>query len=277
MGNLKEYLNSLSLINYNYIQSRGSTLETRSWSPKVQKQQVCSRPVKHRLPHKYLNIFSKTTCSLNINNSKTDDEWNMRIVTSVRVNTRGLAIQPPQYFQIFHRGPGITGNKRPIYDSVSPSKQLHLFLRLQRWKVIHSIHARSLSCRAGTPGLKEGLAARPAAASKSFTQTDRQIPSHAPSSTWPLRPFEKWFGSMSRLDEWHSSDTCPILIPKCCDTTCACSEKTNSILHCQSQSQASICSKLLGWQLLGWQLLCHHWCLSEAQTSLFPCLDFELW
>lgn len=89
-------------------------------------------------------IKAKSTCSFNINDSSTDDEWNVRIVTSVRVNTRGLAIQPRQDIQIFHRGPGITGNQLPICDSVSPSKQLHLFLPLQRWKVIHSVH---------TPGL----------------------------------------------------------------------------------------------------------------------------
>lgn len=177
--------------------------------------------------HKCLNISSKTTCSLQIYESRTDDEWNVRTVTLVRVNTRGY--KPLQYIQILHRDAGIIENKLPICDSVSPSKQLYLFLPLQQWKVIHSINCQVFELEAGRHSLKEGLAARPAAASKSFKQADKQILPHAPTSTWPLRPLEKWFGSMSRFDVWHSSDTCPIPILKHCDTTCDCFEKTQTV------------------------------------------------
>lgn len=34
----------------------------------------------------------------------------------------------------------MTGNKLKICDSVSPSKQLNLFVAFQQWKVVHSIH-----------------------------------------------------------------------------------------------------------------------------------------
>ncbi|TNN75678.1 hypothetical protein EYF80_014041 [Liparis tanakae] len=43
------------------------------------------------------------------------------------------------------------------------------------------------------------------AASKSFTESDRTIRTHGPSSTGPLRRVEEGCGSISRVDEWYSS------------------------------------------------------------------------
>lgn len=108
------------------------------------------------LMHNNLNI-SKTMRSLNVTDSRTDDEWNMRIVTSLRVNTRGLVIQPLQYIQILHRDPGIIGNKLPISDSGSPSKQLYLCLPLQRWKVIHPIYRQVFELSGWSARLKRGI------------------------------------------------------------------------------------------------------------------------
>ncbi len=70
-------------------------------------------------------------------------------------------------------------------------KKHYLCFPLQLWKVFIQSMAWCFNCRAGTHGLKEGLAVRPAAASKSFT--DGQIPPHAASSTWPRGLLEKRF------------------------------------------------------------------------------------
>lgn len=123
------------------------------WSPKAQEKLVCSDKTSS-------TSSTDTMCSLNINDSLTNTEWNARIVTSLTVNTRCLAIQTLLNIEVFHRRLGITGNKRAICDSVSPSKQL------QRCSHSFNPHASSLS---RMHGLKDRLALWPAAASKSFT------------------------------------------------------------------------------------------------------------
>lgn len=118
----------------------------------------------------------------------------MRIGTSLRVNTRCLAIQTLLNIEVFHRQLGITGNKLPICDSVSPSKQLQ--------RCSHSFNpcASSLS---RMHGLKERLAVWPAAASKSFTQTNSTSCTHQHMASETVR--EAIWINILLSERWHSS------------------------------------------------------------------------
>lgn len=237
----------LNCWNLTSVSSQVQSMLKILWSPKAQEQHVC--------------IYYQYWYHVQLKHKRfSNTEWNVRIVTSLRVNTRCLAIQTLLKIEVFHGQLGITGNQLPICDSVSPSKQL------QRCSHSFNPYASSLS---PMHGLKERLAVWPAAASKSFTQTNSP---HAPTSTWPLRLSEQRFGSISCLNGWHSS------VEHVSDTKRAAvaamwmfwNNKLYLILS--KRGQASSCSKLLGDSCYGTNLsLVNAWTHDFVLQSVHHC------